>query len=47
MEQIYFYLFNEISNTMERLEELRLRLISVQQEAEERYISLETGAEEG
>lgn len=47
MERLYFYLFNEISSMMEQLAALQEHLISVQQTAEERYISLEDGSGEG
>ena len=39
MEKAYFYLFTEISNLMEELTALRSILVSVQQNAEEIYIS--------
>lgn len=39
MEKAYFYLFTEISNLMDELSALRSILVSVQQKAEEMYIS--------
>lgn len=39
MEEAYFYLFTEISNLMDELSALRSKLVSVQQNAEEMYIS--------
>ena len=40
MEKAYFYLFTEISNLMDELSALRSKLVSVQQNAEEMYISV-------
>ena len=39
MEKAYFYLFKEISNLMDLLSDLQEKLVLVQQEAEELYIS--------
>ena len=39
MEKAYFYLFTEISNLMDELAALRSKLVSIQQKAEEMYIS--------
>lgn len=47
MEKAYFYLFNEISNIMDSLSALQEKLVSVQHNAEELYISADSGAENG
>lgn len=47
MEKPYFYLFKEISNLMALLSELQEKLILVQQEAEELYISADFDPEIG
>ena len=41
MDNIYYLLFNEISDTISALETLKAHLIKVQQESEELYISVD------
>lgn len=45
MENAYFYLFKEISNLMDLLSDLQKKLVLVQQEAEELYISADFAPE--
>ena len=46
MDQNYLLLFNAVTDTIEQLEGMKQRLILMQQEAEEIYIS-KTGGEIG
>lgn len=40
MEKAYFYLFTEISKLMDEMSALRSKMVTIQQNAEEMYISV-------